>query len=148
MDCINPCNKNQTAKVLERFFYVTTGRNYTSTIPDEADQIEKLPTLDEIKENTDRAVTYAKEIILNADKFKDIELDENVLKQYTCGLDPLLDKILAINIADILDRQSQYSDMEQLKKVWIVSIDNFKMEWNEESKQGITSSVIRDIDTS
>lgn len=49
MDCINPCNKNQTAKVLERFFYVTTGRNYTSAIPDEADQIEKLPTLDEIK---------------------------------------------------------------------------------------------------
>lgn len=80
MDCINPCNKNQTAKVLERFFYVTTGRNYTSMIPDEVDQIEKLPTLDEIKENTDRAVTYAKEVILNVDKFKDIELDENVLK--------------------------------------------------------------------
>ena len=148
MDCINPCNKNQTAKVLERFFYVTTGRNYTSAIPDEADQIEKLPTLDEIKENTDRAVTYAKEIILNADKFKDIELDENVLKQYACGLDPLLDKILAINIADILDRQRQYSDMEQLKKVWIASIDNFKTEWNEETKQGNTLSVIRDIDTS
>lgn len=38
--------------------------------------------------------------------------------------------------------------MEQLKKVWIASIDRFKTDWNEESKQGSTPSVIRDIDTS
>lgn len=72
MDYLNPCNKNQTAKILERFFYVSNGREYISVIPDEAERITKLPTLDEVKEDTNRVVTYAKEIILNADKYKDI----------------------------------------------------------------------------
>ena len=151
MNCINPRNKNQTAKVLERFFYVTTGRGYVSTIPDETEQIEKLPTLDEVKENTDRAVTYAKEIILNADKYKDVELDENVLKKYVCGIDPLLDKILAINLADILDKQSQYANMEQLKKAWVSSLDDFKMEWKKELSEDtllLPQSAIGGIDTS
>ena len=149
MDCINPCNKNQTAKVLERFFYVTTGRGYTSTIPDEAEQITKLPTLDEVKENSDRAVTYAKEVILNVDKYKDVELDENVLKQYVCGLDPLIDKILAINIADILDRQSQYSDIEQLKGAWVSSLDDFRTEWKKELDfKPIVSDSVYEVDTS
>ena len=149
MDCINPYSKKQTAKVLERFFYATTSKNYTSAITDEADRIEKLPTFDEIKENTDRVVTYAKEIILNADKYKDAELDENVLNQYACGLDPLVDKILAMNIADILDRQSQYSDMEQLKKVWIASIDDLKTEWKKElDVKPVTSISAYEVDTS
>ncbi len=38
MDYLNPCNKNQTAKVLERFFYVSNGREYISVIPDEAEK--------------------------------------------------------------------------------------------------------------
>lgn len=42
MDYINPCNKNQTAKVLERFFYVSNGREYISVIPEEAERITKL----------------------------------------------------------------------------------------------------------
>lgn len=73
MDYLNPCNKNQTAKVLERFFYVSNGREYISVIPDEAERITKLPTLDEVEEDTNRVVTYAKEIILNADKYKDMK---------------------------------------------------------------------------
>ena len=49
MDYLNPCNKNQTAKVLERFFYVSNGREYISVIPDEAERITKLPTQEEVK---------------------------------------------------------------------------------------------------
>lgn len=93
MDYLNPCNKNQTAKILERFFYVSNGREYISVIPDEAERITKLPTLDEVKKDTNRVVTYAKEIILNADKYKDMDIEESVLKQYACDIDPLLDKI-------------------------------------------------------
>lgn len=115
MDYLNPCNKNQTAKVLERFFYVSNGREYISVIPDEAERITKLPTQEEVKSDSDRAISYARDIILNAGKYKDMDLDEDILKKYTCDLDPLLDKILAINIADILNRQSQYKDNEQLK---------------------------------
>ena len=82
MDYINPCNKNQTAKVLERFFYVSNGREYISVIPEEAERITKLPTPDEVKKDTSRVVTYAKEIILNADKYKNEDIEENVLR--TC----------------------------------------------------------------
>lgn len=81
MDYLNPCNKNQTAKILERFFYVSNGREYISVIPDEAERITKLPTLDEVKEDTNRVVTYAKEIILNADKYKDMDIEESVLNR-------------------------------------------------------------------
>lgn len=65
MDYLNPCNKNQTAKILERFFYVSNGREYISVIPDEAERITKLPTLDEVKEDTNRVVTYARIIVQN-----------------------------------------------------------------------------------
>lgn len=151
MDCLNPSSKNQTAKLLEKFFYVTNGRDYVSVIPDETEQFIRLPTLNEMKENTDRAVTYAKEVILNADKYKDIELNENVLKQYVCGLDPLIDKILAMNIADILDKQSKYSNMEQLKKVWISSLDELKAKFEKELSEEIlppSQTAINDVDTS
>lgn len=60
MDYINPCNKNQTAKVLERFFYVSNGREYISVIPEEAERITKLPTPDEVKKDTSRVVTYGR----------------------------------------------------------------------------------------
>lgn len=64
MDYLNPCNKNQTAKVLERFFYVSNGREYISVIPDEAERITKLPTQEEVKSDSDRSISYARDIIL------------------------------------------------------------------------------------
>ena len=100
MDYLNPCNKNQTAKILERFFYVSNGREYISVIPDEAERITKLPTLDEVKEDTNRVVTYAKEIILNADKYKDMDIEESVLKQYACDIDPLEKSVVKNGMLD------------------------------------------------
>ena len=132
IDYLNPCNKNQTAKVLERFFYVSNGREYISVIPDEAERITKLPTLDEVKEDTNRVITYAKEIILNADKYKDMDIEESVLKQYACDIDPLLDKIIAINIADILSQNNKPQNKEQLKNVWVKSLEELKMDWYRE----------------
>lgn len=132
MDYLNPCNKNQTAKILERFFYVSNGREYISVIPDEAERITKLPTLDEVKEDTNRVVTYAKEIILNADKYKDMDIEESVLKQYACDIDPLLDKIIAINIADILSQNKKPQNKEQLKNVWVKSLEELKTDWDRE----------------
>lgn len=129
MDYLNPCNKNQTAKVLERFFYVSNGREYISVIPDEAERITKLPTLDEVKEDTNRVVTYAEEIILNADKYKDMDIEESVLKQYACDIDPLLDKIIAINIADILSQNNKPQNKEQLKNVWVGSLEELKKDF-------------------
>ena len=148
MDYLNPCNKNQTAKVLERFFYVSNGREYISVIPDEAERITKLPTQEEVKLDSDRAISYARDIILNAGKYKDMDLDENILKKYTCDLDPLLDKILAINIADILNRQSQYKDNEQLKNVWITSIEELKTDFKKGEDTPSIPQIIDGIDTS
>ena len=130
MEYLNPCKKNQTAKLLERFFYVSNGKDYISVIPDEEERITKLPTLEEVRENTNRVVTYAKEIILNADKYKDI--DESVLKQYVCDIDPLLDKIIAINIADILNQNKKFQNKEQLKNVWFKSLEELKKDWHKE----------------
>ena len=132
MDYINPCNKNQTAKVLERFFYVSNGREYISVIPDEAERITKLPTPDEVKNDTSRVVAYAKEIILNADKYKNEDIEENVLRQYVCNIDPLLDRIIAINIADILNQNKKFLNKEQLKNVWVKSLEELKMDWDRE----------------
>lgn len=150
MDYLNPCNKNQTAKVLERFFYVSNGREYISVIPDEAERITKLPTQEEVKSDSDRAISYARDIILNVGKYKDMDLDEEILKKHTCDLDPLLDKILAINIADILNRQSQYKDNEQLKNAWITSIEELKTDFKKglEDTPSVPQIIIDGIDTS
>lgn len=152
MDYLNPCNKNQTAKVLDRFFYVSNGREYISVIPDEAERITKLPTLDEVKEDTNRVVTYAKEIIMNADKYKDMDIEESVLKQYACDIDPLLDKIIAINIADVLSQNKKIQNKEQLKNVWVKSLEELKKDFikgfEEDDSLLLPQNVVGGIDIS
>lgn len=151
MDGLNPQKRNQTAKVLERFFYIATDREYTSVIPDEEECYERLPTLDEVKENADRVVTYAKEIILNANTYAAVELNESTLKRYVCGLDPLVDKILAINIADVLNKQKQYTDISQLQKIWFSSLEELRADWGkglEEETLLFPQTSVGGIDTS
>ena len=63
MDAINLCNRNQTAKVLEKFYYNAVGRNYVSAIPDEAETILKLPTLEEIVYNENKTLSIIKKNI-------------------------------------------------------------------------------------
>ena len=136
---------------MERFFYVATRRTYTSVIPDESEIFEKFPTLDEVKENANRVISYASKIILNIDKYKLDILDETILKRYVCGLDPLIDKILAINIADILNKQNEYTNIEQLKNVWVSSIKEIGAYWNNllpEDYSLLTQSHFGEIDTS
>ena len=152
MDYINPCNKNQTAKVLERFFYVSNGREYISVIPEEAERITKLPTPDEVKKDTSRVVTYAKEIILNADKYKNEDIEENVLRQYVCNINPLLDRIIAINIADILNQDKKFQNKEQLKDVWVKSLEELKKDflqgYEENDSLLLPQNVVDSIDIS
>lgn len=136
---------------MERYFYVATGRTYISVIPDEAEIFEKFPTLDEVKENANRAISYASKIILNIDKYKYDILDETKLKQYVCGLDPLIDKILAINIADILNKQNEYTSLKQLKNIWVSSIKEIEAYWNNllpDNYSLLTQSHLGEIDTS
>lgn len=151
MDAINLCNRNQTAKVLEKFYYNAVGRNYVSAIPDEAEMILKLPTLEEIKENVDRVVAYTKELILNIEEYKEKYLDEETLKKCVCNLDPLVDKILAINIADVLNKKIQYVNDEQLRNAWISSAEEFRndfAEWTKEDESTLPLCISNKIITS
>lgn len=153
MDALDPAKRNQTAKVLERFFYTVTDREYTSVIPDEEESYKRLLTLDEVKENTDKVVAYANKIILEATDYGEMKLDEETLKKYVCDLDPLIDKILAISIADILNKQRQYTDILQLQKMWISSIEEMKADWikvleKEENASPVPQIFVGDIDTS
>jgi hypothetical protein len=122
--------KNQTAKLVERYFYVATGRNYyTSMIPEEEEQYDRMPTLDEVNADTMRAVKYANFIIQNIEEMKDADLDEEVLKKSVCGLNPLLDKILASNLADVLNRTSSSENTDSLEDIWIKSAEEIKVLW-------------------
>ena len=61
-----------------------------------------------------------------------MDIEESVLKQYVCNIDPLLDKIIAINIADILSQNKKIQNKEQLKNVWVKSLEKLKMDWDRE----------------
>lgn len=55
-----------------------------------------------------------------------MDIEESVLKQYACDIDPLLDKIIAINIADVLSQNKKIQNKEQLKNVWVKSLEELK----------------------
>lgn len=127
MDYVNPLKKNQTARVLERFFYAATGKDYISMIPDKDENYGNLPTINEVTESINKAINFAKVIILNTDKVT--EINDDVFNKYVCDLNPLVDKIIAANIADLLNRQSKFEKEEQLTSIWIPALEELRAEF-------------------
>ena len=54
-----------------------------------------LPTINEVTESINKAINFAKVIILNTDKVT--EINDDVFNKYVCDLNPLVDKIIAAN---------------------------------------------------
>lgn len=121
-------------------------------IPDEDEVYDKHPTLEVVKENLYRGIICITDIILNANKYEEAVLNEYEIKKHICGLDPLIDKILAINIADILSKQEYYESNEKFIEVWLDSIEGIKTDFmnsNEDNKCSVVQQPFKiGIDTS
>lgn len=143
IDGININMKNQTAKVLEKYFYVTHGiHNYVSVINEELEEYKRLPTIDEVNVQTNKIVVIACEFIANACKLEEIPREEFYANFY--GLNALLDKIMAVNFADILNQKNIYEDRYEVGAALISSIEEFRNEWNTESEE-MSVPIVQDI---
>lgn len=126
--------KNQTAKVLEKYFYVTHGiHKYDSAIKDESEEYTRLPTIDEVNEQTNKIMVTACEFIANVCKLEESPKEDFFGIFY--GMNALLDKITAVNFADILNQKHNYKDRNEVGDALISSIEEFKNEWNTESEK-------------
>lgn len=120
MDC-----KNQTAKLLENYFYrMLNEEEYDSVIPIEKEHFQKTfpKYLEDInkKENkniVNQTVQYVKHFILNVPTGNDFDIEE--FKRYLCNLDYLVDKVLAFNIAILLNKKDVFVSEFDFETAWM-----------------------------
>lgn len=148
LECINVDKKNQTAILLEKFFNNVKGnKEYVSVVPDEDEKYRNLPTMEEVNEQADRVVKYATAFVVGID---DIEIfDEDVFRKYLCNLNFLIDKLLAVNIADVLNQKEMFDNQKDFGELLINSVMESKLNWDKEnaSDTQVTQDLL-EIDTS
>ena len=132
-DLINEDNKNQTAKVLEKYFYSVNGIwDYVSVVQDEIEEYKNLPTIEEVNVQADRAVKYASWFVANACNFRN-EFNEDVFKSNLCGMNFLIDKLLAINFADIFNQKDSYGSESEFGEALVLSVVECRKNWDNEA---------------
>lgn len=137
LDLIDIDKKNQTAKVLERYFYSAINRSeYKSVVAEEEETYAELPTEIEIRENITRIVSYANELILTANQNKGAEINDELLQKYMYGLNPYIDKLSAGIVADVLNLCSFCETRDTLKAKWYTSLEEFSG-YIKEQKSGL-----------
>lgn len=150
-DIINEDNKNQTAKVLEKYFYSVNGIcDYVSVVQDEIEEYKNLPTMEEVKVQADRAVKYASHFVVNACNFGN-EFDADVFKSNLCGMNFLIDKLLAINFADIFNQKDVYKSEREFGEALVLSVVECRKNWDNEPISDEYKPVVHDgfeVDTS
>ena len=116
--------KNQTAKLLENYFHRMRDEEYDSVVTVEkeiyskpfSEYIEYINT----KENMDiinKIVQYVKQFILNVPIGNDFDIEE--FKRYLYSLDAVVDKILAFNIATLLNEKDVFASEFDFETAWM-----------------------------
>lgn len=134
MDC-----KNQTAKLLENYFHrMLNEEEYDSVIPIEKEHFQK--TFPEYLENINKkenknivnqTVQYVKHFILNVPTGNDFDIEE--FKRYLCNLDYLVDKVLAFNIAILLNKKDVFVSEFDFETAWMSCTINPQKEYIQET---------------
>lgn len=150
-DLINEDNKNQAAKILEKYYYSANGIwDYVSVVQDEIEEYRNLPTIEEVKVQADRAVKYASGFIVNTCNSGN-EFDADVFKSNLCGMNFLIDKLLAINFADIFNQKDSYGSEREFGEALVLSAVECRKNWNNEPISDEYKPVVHDgfeVDTS
>lgn len=138
LDLIDIDKKNQTAKVLERYFYSAINRSeYKSVVADEEETYAELPTEITIRENITRIVSYANKIILTANQYEGAEINDELLWEYMYGLNPYIEKLSAGIVADVLNSCTFCETRDTLKAKWYTSLEEFSG-YIKEQKSGLS----------
>lgn len=138
---VDLCGKNQTAKVLEQYYYNVTDRSYTSMIEVEKEELE-LPEFDVAKEQAMRVVPIIQSFIIRTNEQKDAKyvLDEKSFRNSFCGLYPFVDKMLVMVLADTFNRKEIYDSNEELYKGLMASVKDAKRIFNEDTENEIVEA--------
>lgn len=124
LDLIDMDKKNQTAKVLERYFYSAINRlEYKSVVADEEEIYDRLPTKIEFRENMTRIGGYVNEILLRSGEYEGAEINDELLQKYVYELNPFVDKLIALIIANNFDYKDKFESKVELNDIWKKSID-------------------------
>lgn len=138
---VDLCGKNQTAKVLEQYYYNVTDQSYTSMIEEEKEELE-LPEADVAKEQAIRVVPIIQSFIIRTNEQKDAKyiLDEKSFQNSFCGLHPFVDKMLVMVLADTFNRKETYDSNGELYKELLTSVEDAKRLWHEDTETEIVEA--------
>lgn len=144
---------NQTEKVLKKYYYDITGCSDKFKWTDEKEIYDTLPTIEYIKNNKEtigKLIVKIEEFILEINQensnIKECYLDAMLKEMSFKGLNPFLDKIIAIWLCRLFDLGEQLNSKEKFLYKWTSIIDNFNNEKDDEECFEIAD--IQEIDTS
>lgn len=144
LDFIEIDKKNQTAKILEKYFCDLHERtHYVSVVQDENEIYTRLPTIDEVKEQSERVVKNANKFIVKASD-PEWYFEEEYFTQSFYGLNALLDKILAAEFADILSKKRIYESEKEVGEALLSSVIEFRNEWFSDEAEDVFIPVVKE----
>lgn len=126
LDTIDISQTNQTAALLERFFYKVSNVDFPSQIP-----TEKVTTIEdmEVEEMRDRIkILFPKimDFIVRTPEYKDDELDYETFNEMFSNLPYYIDSITAGTLAITLDKQEIFDSEKNFCMVVLESIQELK----------------------
>lgn len=100
--------------------------------------------MEEVKVQTDRVVKYASKFVVSVCNSINV-FDEGEFKNKLCGINSLLDKLLAIIFADILNQKDVYESEMEFGEALIVSVIECRRDWKNEQITDVYKPVEHDV---
>ena len=140
--------QNNTAAILEKYFWNKHGvKKYDSIVDTSPVDLKKtgLPEVSQLNTITPTKLYQIKDFIINASKYKKINRD--LFLSELCEFHPIIDLLIAYNIAEILDEKNEYASMDELNVNWLKIIHRNEKEIKEAIKSEEKNNLLA-IDTS
>jgi len=112
--------KNNIAAILEKYFWDMHGvKDYVSIVDTPKMIVKKsdLPELSKLNAALPEKIFQIEDFIINAKNYK--EINQNVFPVALYDIHPLIDIIIAFDIAEILDMQLTFNSTDELNAVWL-----------------------------
>lgn len=145
---IDITKQNNTAAILEKYFWDKHGvKKYDSIVDTSPVDLKKtgLPEVSQLNTITPTKLYQIKDFIINASKYKKINRDLFLSELYE--FHPIIDLLIAYNIAEILDEKNEYASMDELNVTWLKIIHKNEKEIKEAIKSEEKNNLLA-IDTS
>ena len=112
--------RNNTAVILEKYFWDMQGAEEYVSIVDTPPAVYKnldLPDISQLNTIIPTKLLPIKDFIVNAKKYT--KINQEIFPSALYDLHPIIDLIIAYDVAEILDAHRTYDSVDELNAVWL-----------------------------